>query len=352
MSNLSLSLYLSSGLKKNLEIIEKAAHYKIKRIFMSLQIPEDDVLSMVNDFKLILSLANQHSIQICADVSERTLKIFNCNHFIDLYELGIPCLRIDYGGSVNDLCECAKHHELMLNATTITEQDLMELEKNDICKEHVVALHNYYPKPHTGVSLEFVKQQNDLLHRFGIRTISFLPGHKLARGPLYCYLPTVESHRYQNELCSAMELIHGANSDEIMIGDIEEDEEMFPYLKLISEGNLVFKAQFFDERYRALLQSYALHDRFDSSMETIRIQQSRIDEVFKLNPISIPYEGNLKKGSVFVSNIDYGRYVNEIEIAKVDLPHEPKVNKVAIINEEFLGCFSYVNANTSVFLIE
>lgn len=352
MSKLSVSLYLSSGLKKNLEIIEMAAHYKMKRIFMSLQIPEDDVLSMVGDFKEILALANHYSIRISADVSKRTLEIFNCDCFLDLYELGIPSLRIDVGGSIEDLCECAKDHEIMLNATTITEQELIDLERNGICKEHVVALHNYYPKPHTGVSLGFVKQQNDLLHTYGIQTISFIPGHKIARAPLYCFLPTVESHRHQHILCSAMELVHGANSDEIMIGDVQADEIHYPALEQICEKKLVFKTHFLDSRYQKLLQSCPLFDRFDSSMETIRILQSRINDEFRLNPIASDYEGSLQKGSIFVSNIDYGRYVNEIEIAKVDLPYESKVNKIAFIDEEFLNCLDYINHNTPLILIE
>lgn len=337
-----ISIYLSTGLVKNLEILQTAKKNRVSSIFTSFNIPEESVEQFSGDIKEITSYCHNNNIDICADVSDRTIHALNLKSIEDLYDFGITCLRMDYGIEDNDIINCTKKHKIMINASTIRKEELELYKQKEISFDNVVGCHNFYPKINTGLSKKFVIKQNKLLNEYGIETIAFIPGNKKLRGPLFEKLPTCEVHRNDDVLKSAIELKFYCGSDSIFVGDVECEEYLYPLLHDIVDDIIPLKTAFTNKIYEKMLVETVFQNRYDLSENTIRCQESRINKKYALYPEPDIYNGNIEKGDIIVSNTDFKRYVNEIEIAKKQLPHDSRVNIIGKIQPQYIDCIDFI----------
>ena len=90
------------------------------------------------------------------------------------------------------------------------------------------------------------------------------------------------------------------------------------------------------------------HDRPDSSVLIFRSQESRT----KLKPDSVPTDAGAglprKAGSIAVSNSGYGRYEGELEIARVDLPGDERMNVAGHITPEAMELLPFIKRGFGV----
>lgn len=96
-------------------------------------------------------------------------------------------LRLDDGFTPERIKELQTRYPqktLVLNASTVTEGFLLSLEKAGVDVGCVEALHNFYPRPHTGLSEAFFLRQNALCHHYGIKVGAFVRSFGACRGPL------------------------------------------------------------------------------------------------------------------------------------------------------------------------
>ena len=82
---------------------------------------------------------------------------------------------------------------VQVNASTLTRKDLEDLRKNGAQLDHIDSLHNFYPRPHTGLALDYFKTQTDRLHACGLSVGAFVASQAGQRAPLYEGLPTLDS---------------------------------------------------------------------------------------------------------------------------------------------------------------
>lgn len=345
-AQVGISIYLSTGLDKNLDILETAKKKGVSSIFTSFQIPEEDVKKSSEDVKEITLYCHNNNIEICADVSDSTIQALNLKSIEDLYEFGLTCLRMDYGIENKDIINCSKEHKIMLNASTLRKAELELFKQEGMNFDNVVGCHNYYPKVNTGLSRDFVIRQNKLLKEYGIQTIAFIPGDKKLRGPLFEKLPTCEVHRNSDILKAAIDLKFNCGNDSVFIGDVECEEHLYPLLHDIVADIIPLKTDFINKAYEELLADVVLQNRYDCSENTIRIQESRINKKFALYPEPDSYKGVIEKGDIIVSNTNFKRYVNEIEIAKKQLPHDSRINIIGKINPLYIDCIDFITSNS------
>ncbi len=336
MEQLGISLYLGSGETCNREVIAKAQKAKMQYAFTSLHIPEETVAGYATQIKALMQLCKEHELSLMIDVGPRTVEKLELASLFDLKQFGIQHLRIDYGFSLEEIVELAKEFYIILNASTLLAQDMEMMVKAGIDLQRIMACHNFYPKPLTGLSIEKTREINDLLHSYGIRSMGFVSSDDVRRGPLHLGLPTVEDHRDQDVLKQVLELKYRCRCDMILVGDIDLSETSWRKLEQLQEGYISLQAEVLEE-YQFVCDKIH-HDRVDFSPYVIRSVESRVQK----RSVKPDVPALRPKGTIFISNENYLRYEGELEIARCDLQGDHRVNVIGNIQTEDLPYLDYI----------
>ena len=345
MENLGISLYLSSGEKTNQEIINKAKKAHMKYAFTSLHIPEESIEDYSAATLKLMQDCRDADLSLIIDVGPRTIKKLGLESLQDLKKYNITHIRIDYGFAIDEIIKLTDDFNVVLNASTLTEDEMDYMIKNKVDTSKISACHNFYPKPLTALSIDNVRATNDLLHKYNIKSIGFVSGDLTQRGPLNEGLPTVEEHRHMDVLRQILELKQLGKCDMIIIGDIDISEDSWRKIKELQDNYVTLKATI-DNEYRFICNKIH-HDRVDYSMYVIRSVESREysnPAVYKPSPRNF--------GSISMSNSLYLRYEGELEIARRDLEAEPKVNIIGQINEDYLQYLPLINTGMGFIIKE
>lgn len=337
-----ISLYPGLGMsrKEQRVRIHRAAAYGITRLFTSLHIPETDETHFVEEWQAMLTAAKSAGLAVIADASPAALKRFTpplTAH--GLAGLGLDVLRLDDGFSPADIARLSRSEgnpRLLLNASTIKERDLATLQTEGADFTRLEALHNFYPRPGTGLSLAFFCRQNELLHHYGLSIGAFLPAAKGRRAPLHAGLPTLEMHRTMPLELAARHLA-ALGVDAIFIGDDKPSEAEIAHLTAIAPDTITLCA-------RLLVKDTALQDllsqpftaRPDAARDAIRAMEGRT----RFHDLPLPPENTLPRpfGAITVDNQTYPRYAGELQIIKRPQGADPRTNVVAQVlpEEHFL----------------
>jgi hypothetical protein len=337
VEQLGISLYLSSGEKTNQEVIKKAEKAHMKYAFTSLHIPEEVIADYSTATIKLMEQCRDAGLSLIIDVGPRTLSKLGLSSLQDLKKYNITHIRIDYGFEIEEIVKLTNDFNIVLNASTLTEEEIKYIISNNVDTSKISACHNFYPKPLTALSIENVRATNDLLHKYNIKSIGFVSGDLTLRGPLHEGLPTVEEHRHMDVLRQILELKQLAKCDLIMIGDIDITEESWKKIGELQNNYITLKAKILSE-YNYICNKIH-HDRVDYSMYVIRSVESR---EYK-NPIILSPERR-GIGSISMSNSLYLRYEGELEIARRELKIEPKVNVIGQVMKKYLQYLPYINS--------
>lgn len=327
-----ISLYFSNGVDKNEAMIRKAEKANIQYAFTSMHIPEETGIDYKTHVRKLLGQCRDAGIRLIVDISPVTLEKLGCSSFDGLLELGITYIRLDFGFSAKETVKLSRKFHIVFNASTITQEDIRDWKAAGADFTRFAACHNYYPKPFTGLSLSHVKEINQRLRALGFTTMSFVPGNLELRGPLHQGLPTVEEHRFsKDEVILHMLELYQADSDIVLVGDHDVTENVWDRLKCLGQGYVPLRAD--------LRQGYEFerdlihHDRPDSSEYVIRSQESRFNCREKVIDPDTRTDQRTA-GSICIANEGYLRYKGELEIARTDMPEEPRVNVIGHIAAE------------------
>jgi hypothetical protein len=301
-------------------------------LFTSLHIPEDDATKYRARILTLGKYAQQLGLEMMVDISGEALTRagFSFDRPAELLAAGITGLRMDYHISNQQIASLSHNMKVSLNASTLTENDLQELRMYQADFHHLEAWHNYYPRVDTGLATHWFLKKNDWLRANGLTIQAFVPGDAQLRGPLYAGLPTLENHRNQHPLACAIALVH-ENVDLIYIGDgglMPQTREQFQ--AYITDNTLLLHAA----RGTSAYFDYCLGphvNRQDAARDVIRSANAR----FKQVP-SIRAEQALPRtrGAITIDNKEYLRYMGEIQLVKVDLPADSRVNVVGVVSEK------------------
>ncbi len=343
----SFYLGIPSGCRSSAyDTVSLAADLGVRHFFTSLQMPEADIPGNLDEFRRIAVLAGRMDLAIMADVHPVVFQRIGGSiaDFAPLRDLGVTSVRLDAGFSdeeTHELLATANqfHMQVVLNASAANPLQLDRLDRLGVRLDGTVACHNYYPRAQSGLARSFVSRQADLLHAHRVIVMGFVPSQKNRRSMTYEGLPTLECHRAVEPGAAAQELLAMGWCDQVYIGDQTDDpEELKRLLAARHDPALILRIRLNPaaqaaERVIALGQA---HDHLPQAFELVyRARGARQKpDLPRILPQPVPLPR--PRGTVTVDNVLYARYAGELQIARVDLPADPRVNVVGWVAAEDL----------------
>lgn len=292
-----ISIYLSTNIEMNSEYLLKAKEVNSSFVFTTINMPEEND-ELKKDISKVVELCKKNKMKLIVDINANSKK------YIKDYEN--VYYRIDDGLSNDEIIALAKNNYVVLNSTTLDEEDLKYFKLKGVDFSKLYSLHNYYPKVYTGVSLKFLKKRNEIYKKYGLKTMAFIPGD-LKRGPIFEGLPTVEEHRYMDILQASLELIAN-DTDVILLGDLNIKEENWERLKYLLKGIVPLRIN------KNILKNRIFENRRDYSNYVVR----NIKRDVVLDTI-VEIDKNIEKGDILVTDEKGVRYKGDLEIALKNL---------------------------------
>lgn len=331
------SVYLTEDLEENFSYLARMKNSGFSFVFTSLHIPEDKISSYQNQLQALARQTASLGLKLFADISPASFQLLDMTEADGkkLQEWGLTGVRVDYGIDAPGIASLAKHVNVLLNASTITESMLKDLKACGVNFSSLAAWHNFYPRPETGLDRNYITQKNKWLQSESIRVCAFVPGDKKPRGPLHQFLPTLEEHREAAPFAAALDLWRTCAVNDICIGDsMLSSEEAFLF-KIYEETNEVsLRSSLFVKNTSAADVFGMQHwQRPDPARDVIRSEPSRSYAAQKQIQILPSYVPEPRPaGTITVDNNKYGRYQGELQITKKDLPAHPNVNVIGRVH--------------------
>lgn len=290
----------------------------------------------------------QYGFKIIGDVSPRTLQFFQKPTLIALAEfLQLDVLRIDYGFSEDEIRALADLWPLAFNASTANLDALADFVASE---KEIFGMHNFYPRPETGLDNAFFSEINTALHASGLKSIAFIPGDAKLRGPLFEGLPTLETHRYLPPYVAFLDLAIRRQVDAAFLGDIALSEHQYTLIDdYLNTGVIAIPALLASCCRHLYRQVFTV--RRDSPANLLRLKESR--EYATQGDLITP--GNCierVRGSITMDNIGYKRYSGEIQILKTDFPQDDRVNVIGKIDPSYESLLDIIPRGAKIKWIE
>lgn len=347
-----VSIFLNEGSEHTWEsYLQEMKQIGMTGIFTSLHIPEDDPSVYKARLRALGQLAKKYQLDLVADVSPKSFSYLGCDWDTagELIAWGVTGLRVDYGMEEKVIADLSHVMKVALNASTITEETIQRIKELGGNLKQMEAWHNYYPRAETGLGLDAFNHKNQWLHQLGVEVMAFIPGEEMLRAPLYERLPTLEKHRYSSCFSAFVELDCNIWIDHVYIGDPGLSNHAIEQFKQYHEQKIfLLGVNFLEENSDLSTMFYQQHtNRIDAARDVIRSQNSRSyaskgnNTVKPMNCLERP------RGTVTIDNQLYGRYMGEIQITKVDLPQDERVNVIGYIDETDIPLLDYMEGGAS-----
>ncbi len=355
-----ISLYcgLETTLADNLKLLRAAARLGFTRLFTSLQLPEADPRRLRGELPALLAAARSCSLDVSADISPQAAQVLGLRDLKPntLAALGITCVRCDCGFTPGEIAAYSRRLQVQLNASTLDAAALKNLAAAGAIFQNLQALHNFYPRRHTGLSAAYLQTQNEFLAAYGLTVGAFIASQNGRRGPLYDGLPTLEGQRRSDVKTAAGQLLAlGVSS--IYIGDdkpsLLELQELADTVRAAAVPSLAAAARapispaapsllpletlpirlLTSDPWTQKLLRHTFTLRTDPAQEVLRTQESRsLVNGHRISPEGTPRP--LQLGDLTLDNQNYGRYLGELQIILVSLETEARTNLVGQVLPE------------------
>ncbi|GAB4073704.1 MupG family TIM beta-alpha barrel fold protein [Barrientosiimonas marina] len=315
-------------------------------VFTSLHIPEDNGTSYWDRLQPLLAIVQKRRLKLVADISGDALRQigFSLHDPEAIIASGFSGLRLDDGIGMQTAAGLSHHMIIGLNASTLTENDYAQLVEYGADFNHMIAWHNYYPKPETGLDESWFSARNAWLKAKKFRVAAFAPGDRDLRLPLFETLPTLECHRQQNPFASFLALQQRYDVDDVYIGDPGISQWVYEQFNAyMHRGRLLLHTAAHWPEARAYLDGDH-SNRLDVSRDVVRSDGSRSKNAYD----TIPPENTVLRclGSITIDNHLYQRYKGELQITRRELPQDRKVNVIGHILENDLALIDYIQSGT------
>ncbi len=316
-------------------------------VFLSLHISEEFGPDYCRRAEEICHTLADAGFRIIADVSVKTVRQFGCADLTDLARhLRLWALRIDYGFSGDEIAAMAEKMPIVLNASTITEEDAVRFGKMD---GQIFAMHNFYPRPETGLDEELLQDTTDMLKKAGLKVLAFIPGDTQLRGPVFEGLPTLEEHRHCIPSAAFVDLCIRFGMDGVFLADPGLSTPEAERIDCFCRENVISVPAVLNFGYEYLYDQ-VFTCRIDSPKWLVRFQESRM---YSCAGSIVEPENCIARGigAITVDNKNYGRYSGEVQMIRSPLKADPRVNVVGQVCENALLLLSCIKGGQKFRLV-
>ncbi|QIL45819.1 DUF871 domain-containing protein [Vagococcus coleopterorum] len=340
---LGFSIFLNNDLTtETKDYIKSMKVAGFEGIFTSMHIPEDDATKYSDRLLALGSIAKELNLSLMVDISTKGLSALGLNlndNPEDIRNLGVTGLRMDYGIPMETIANVSKVMNVGLNASTLTEREVEELQGFNADFSNFELWHNYYPRVETGLERSNFIKTNQWLRSLGLKIMTFVPGDGILRGPLYKHLPCLEEHRYMHPLAAAIDMFDNCEVDAVYIGDQSIKANTMDQFKEYFQNDLMVLPINVTSYIHTNLFIGTHTNRVDDARDAVRSQEARFKEFPTIQPDNTVTRS---KGSVTLDNVEYQRYMGELQITKRDLEQDPRVNVVATIPTPDVDLVSFI----------
>ncbi len=309
--------------------------------FTSLHIAEEFGPEFAMRAKALLEKIRESGRKLIADISPRALEALGYDDLIGfIRETGIDYLRFDFGFSDEQIIEVSGYCGVALNASTCDADFISRL------KGEVLAIHNFYPRPETGLDIGYFRQKNREFRQLGVKTAAFMTGDTNLRGPLHEGLPTLEYHRHLKPYVQYEMLKREV--DFVIAADSGLSEGQAELIEKSEKDGILRLPCDLDEQY-SFLYDQKLTCRLDSPAWLCRVMESR-QYASAGQRVKAENCADRSFGSITIDNENYLRYSGEIQITKINLPADPKVNVIGRISGDYLPLLRYLERGAEFIL--
>lgn len=310
-------------------------------IFTSLHMNEEMSVDYVKKVEEMCRWLHENDFYVIADVSPVTIEKFNEQSLNTLAErLQLDNVRLDYGFDLNTL-ELSDALDVTFNASTV--------QKNDLTRSRALYMHNFYPRPETGLEPEQFIKLNKAIRTVSGALTAFITGDKETRGPIFEGLPTLEMHRYQSPYAQYVDLMKRYELDKVFVGDLLISQKELDLILSYMEDSIIRIPVALSEE-NSYLYDQPFTVRVDSPSTLIRVQESR-EYAQPGRKVVASHTEERTRGSVTLDNEGYKRYSGEVQITKKDYPADERVNVIGEIAEHYhLLLDNLNNGDTFIFV--
>ncbi|MER2063647.1 MAG: MupG family TIM beta-alpha barrel fold protein [Alkalibacterium sp.] len=295
-------------------------------VFTSLHMNEEVTDDYIADVEEMCEWLHENGFWVMADVSPLTLERFEELSLASLARrLHLDNLRLDFGFDLDELKKDELDVSFTYNASTLLNPDSEEAE--------AFYMHNFYPRPETGLDDAFFTSLNQQIKEVSGQTLAFIAGDEEKRGPIFEGLPTLEAHRYLSPYTQCVDLVKRHEIDKVFLGDIKiSDAELDLILNYLEDSIIRLPVKLPEEM--AYLYNERFTVRVDSPSSLIRVQESR-QYAQAGKQVEPAHTAKRLRGSVTMDNERYKRYSGEVQVTKSDYRADERVNVIGRIDQRY-----------------
>ncbi len=345
LNTLCFSVYLST-FDKQKELLEEHAGSEAPS-FLSLHIKEEIDDTYCQKIEDICHWLSVKQYRIIADISPVTLAIFKIQSIKALADkLHLWAVRLDYGFTNEQIIDIGQTMPIVLNASTLSA----EMGHTIITScPHVMAMHNFYPRPETGLDSDYLYTSTKKLQEMGVKVLAFIPGNLLLRGPIYEHLPTLECHRNVLPSVAYVDLAVTYKINGIFLGDGSVSKAEYTIINQFCRHGILLIPCILSPQYHSLYQQ-TFTCRIDSPKRLVRFAESREYSCFA--PIVEPEHCiERTRGSITIDNKNYNRYSGEIQLIRSSLSADARVNVIGTVETNHINLIDYIQNGSQFMLI-
>lgn len=302
-------------------------------VFLSLHIREEYSDSYEQEMEELCAALNDRGLRIIADIEKETPSRFHVSSVLQLKEkLHLYGVRLDFGFAVQEIAALAEQMPVVLNASSVNPEDASLILSHSAYP--VTAMHNFYPRPETGLDEAYLHETTANLKALGLKTAAFIPGDLAKRGPIYEGLPTLEAHRTLPPSVGYIDLLGRFQIDSVFVGDPEISGKEVSRMQAYAKKDIIELPCMLREGYEDYYDQ-AFTCRIDSPSWLIRAEESRAyaGSSGRKEPARLPEERI--RGSITLDNEKYLRYCGELQLMRKDLSADERVNVIGHVKQEY-----------------
>ena len=352
MRRLGISVYPEhSTPEADRAYLERAAAHGFTRIFTCLLSVDKGAEETIEEFGSFISYAHDLGFMVAVDTNETVFERLGATLFdiAPFAKMGVDIIRLDsHFGDRGNIALTRNPYGIGIEFNASHNHPLANLIERGANAKNMVACHNFYPEPYTGLCEEYFERYSKIYKDLSMPLAAFVSSQQpdtFGPWPVFAGLPTCEDDRHRPIDLQVRHVIASGLVDDVIIGNCFASEEELAAMATVDLTRVRCRIDLdegISEAEREIVFDFDHAARHDPSPYMIRSSWSRSSfRERQIAPRAFDAPA-FTKGDVLVVNDNMAHYRGEIQIATRDIPNDGVRNRVGRIPEEEQFLLDYI----------